>query len=274
MRVFILVILFPFFASSQGFDIGIGIGGAMYNGDLTVASSDYLINHTHVAISLNGAYHIKDMLALRAGIMATNLSANDAVGSDEWQLERNLNFKTSIYELSLQAELNLLSFVGKPTTKSFPFVYAGASAFKFNPKAQYKGLLIPLQPLGTEGQGIPGYESKYNLVSMAVLIGVGYTYNLPNGISINTSFGWRRSNTDYIDDISTNYVSNEELYNSNGQMASELGNKVGKTTGSQRGGQDSNDWFNVGLISINYNFGLNGRRLGSRHSRLDCPSSF
>jgi len=273
MRLLMLILSFPILLSAQSFDVGIGVGGALYNGDLSVASAQYVQQNTHPAIYLNAAYHLNDFLSFRTGFLASSLSADDALSSEQWQLNRNLNFTTSIYELSAQLEVNLWTFFDNRPMRGMPYAYMGGSVFSFNPKANYNGQLVPLQPLGTEGQGMPGYDDKYDLRAFTVLFGFGYKYDLGNGFVISTSFGWRRASTDYLDDVSKNYVSNDELYNASGLMASNLGNKIGAETGSQRGGSFSNDWYNVGIVSVNYVIG-NKRRGLSRAKQVGCPTKF
>lgn len=54
----------------------------------------------------------------------------------------------------------------------------------------------------------------------------------PN-LSLTVEFLWRQTNTDYLDDASTNYVDYDELKAQNGLLAAELGNKI-KATGGVR----------------------------------------
>lgn len=106
------------------------------------------------------------------------------------------------------------------------FLALGVSYFKFNPKANYNNQWVELKPLGTEGQGMPGYPEPYNLNSRALTFGFGNRFFLSSNISLTLEFLWRQTKTDYLDDASTNYVDYEALKQNNGLLAAELGNKI------------------------------------------------
>jgi hypothetical protein len=43
------------------------------------------------------------------------------------------------------------------------YLSMGAIFFKFNPKGKYLNEWLELQPIGTEGQGLPGYDAPYTI---------------------------------------------------------------------------------------------------------------
>ena len=65
------------------------------------------------------------------------------------------------------AEFHILKYIpGSMKYRWTPYVTGGAAVFTFNPKAEYNGEWVALQPLGTEGQGLPQYpdRKKYSLI--------------------------------------------------------------------------------------------------------------
>ena len=92
----------------------------------------------------------------------------------------------------------------------------GIAAFKHNPQAQAPefdlngnplpeaGQWVDLQPLGTEGQNLSGGK-PYNLIQLAIPIGIGVKVRLPDNFDAHIEIGFRQLFTDYIDDVSGKY---------------------------------------------------------------------
>ena len=128
--------------------------------------------------------------------------------------ERNLNFRSKISEVSLIAEfhplfifINWLSRDDEPPRIS-PYLAAGIGLFTFNPQAKYtNGSYVDLQPLSTEGQGLPSYPERkpYKLTQMNFPVGMGVRYELSKSFNLRAEFLYRILNTDYLDDVSTIY---------------------------------------------------------------------
>ena len=93
--------------------------------------------------------------------------------------------------------------------------------------------------------------------------------------------GFRKTFTDYLDDVSGSYVNYHELERENGQLAAELANRTGEyfgsdpvilPTGTQRGNEQADDWYFMGGVTISYNLigSNNGLGRGSRNG-FGCP---
>ncbi len=68
------------------------------------------------------------------------------------------------------------------------------------------GEWVDLKPLRTEGQGlIPGRE-EYKLTQLNIPMGIGVKYFLTETFHVSSEVLHRKTFTDYIDDVSTNYV--------------------------------------------------------------------
>lgn len=127
--------------------------------------------------------------------------------------ERNLNFTSKITEVSLGVEVHPLYIFGKnkedkePPLIS-PYLYIGVGYFSFNPQTKLNGQTVDLQPLSTEGEGFAEYPDRkpYKLNQLNLPFGVGLKYDLSQTLNLRAEFIYRKTNTDYLDDVSTRYI--------------------------------------------------------------------
>jgi len=248
-------------AKSQSLDIGIGVGGSLYWGDLNSESFGINLGNTNIAVQVNANYVMSDYISIRGGLLYGTLSGDDSKSTRDWQRLRNLNFKSTLIEASIMGELHIFGYnkLGEDSPFS-PFVTVGLSGFYYNPTTVLDGQEIALQPLGTEGQGLPGFGNKYNKFSGAITFGAGVKMKLSESVTLVVDGIARRTFTDYLDDISGNYVSYPELAAGNGEIAARLGNRMAEflgqgepvilETGSQRGGVNVQDYFFTGKKKV------------------------
>ncbi len=260
---------------AQTWEMGMGTGLSLYFGDLSVPTLEAYRRNTNVAWTVSVAYRPEEWYALRLRYLHTRLEGDDALARVQWQRQRNLNFFTPIDELSFQMEFDLDGFFNIASPWPFPYLILGAGVLRFDPRTEYKGTVVRLQPLGTEGQGMPGYPEPYKLWTTHMMMGVGYRIALRYDLDLALSVSMRRTNTDYLDDVSGYYVSREELQQFNGEMSAQLGNKIGRETGRLRGGPRIKDWYDVALVELRYRFDTrpyNYRPKKQYYGR--CPSKF
>ena len=180
---------------------------------------------------------------------------------------RNLSFNTKVWELTLQGDFNFFRFMpGDPQYSFTPYITLGGGVFSYDPYAYLRGEKIPLRPLGTEGQGSKLYPERKQYSSMAICIpfGAGVKYAFNEKVNIAFEVLHRFTNTDYLDDVSTTYVSaaafdlNIDGSVSNAQLLSdrsyELGDPIGITNpGRQRGNSKQKDQFVTAMIHLTFN---------------------
>ncbi|WP_456300531.1 DUF6089 family protein [Spirosoma telluris] len=70
---------------------------------------------------------------------------------------------------------------------------------------------VKLQPLHTEGQGQPGYDKPYSLVTLAIPVGIGARYRLNENFNLGVEIGYRYTFTDYLDDVGGTYAAPDAL---------------------------------------------------------------
>ena len=276
----LIALFFPIFMNAQHAEFGLMGGTSHYLGDLAPSSSRVSLGTTHFMGGAFIKYNFNNFVAVRLGGNYGKLSADDAKSSIESQKIRNLSFESKLIEGSLIAEFNILGYQPYNLARPFsPYVFAGVAFFNFNPKADFNGDLIELQPLGTEGQGLAEFPERkmYQLTQFSIPLGVGVKYALSDQLNLGLEIGMRKTFTDYIDDVSLTYVDEVLLAENRGPETVALANRTGSPidTGSSRGNADNNDWYLISGITISYNFidnGLVGSRKRGRRKNDGCPT--
>lgn len=264
-------------------EAGLSVGLSTYQGDLAPNSISGSFSQLHFSGGVFGRYNINNFLAAKLSLNYAKLSADDANAASEGQQRRNLSFRTNVFEGSVTAEFNILGYQPYNFERTFsPYIFAGVSYFRFDPEAFYDSEWVKLQPLGTEGQGLDGFDDPYKLFEIAIPFGVGVKYALNDQWNIGLEVGLRKTFTDYIDDVSGLYGDNAVITAGNGELAGILNDRAGeltneppvRTANSQRGNADRDDTFIIGAVFISYNFSDNGLVGGRSKSRkkTGCPT--
>lgn len=238
--------------------VGISLNAFNYYGDLaprpSVFSTD--IKFTRPALGVSFSHRFGPRYTITGSFMYGTLSGNDKESADQTDTEsglarykRNLHFRNRIKELSVVASLdlfeNMATYISR--VKWTPYAYAGITVLHHNPKAEAPEFLldgspnpkagewVALQPLGTEGQHAQlrptdvNYGVKpYKLIQPAIPFGLGLRFRVNEVIDVAGELGFRYLFTDYIDDVSKNYVDlgvfgNNELAKAMSYRSSETG---------------------------------------------------
>ncbi len=166
-----------------------------------------------VGISLN--YFKYSWLSVKAMINYTNVFGADSLiknsgDAERWRYYRNLSFRSRIIEGSINAEVYpVMLFDKEVEVHTFsPYLGLGVGLFHFNPQANYQGKWIDLQPLHTEGEGFSEYPDRkpYKRLQVYIPATIGLKIYINNTFAISAGFIFRKTFTDYIDDIHTTYV--------------------------------------------------------------------
>jgi len=165
-------------------------------------------------------YFPAEWIGVRAAFHLGNIEGNDSVihdrgGKEHDRKQRNLSFKSNIYEAYIALEIYptvfLESYDGLKG-KLRPYGIIGIGAFHFNPKAKYYGpngmQWVELRPLRLEGQGMDEYPDRkqYSLTQLEVPMGVGIKYYVKENLYVGLEILHRQTFTDYLDNTSTTYI--------------------------------------------------------------------
>lgn len=242
-------------------EVGIGVGGSQYFGDL---NDRYGFKTINLAGGVYARKHLNKYISVKAGAYYTQVAYSDKFNKDEYQKMRNLDFRSTIVEVSAQAEFNFFKFVtGDPYHRFTPYLTGGIGAFIFDPYTTYNGSKYLLRPLGTEGQNLGGYdERKYNNVTACFPIGVGAKFWVTGGVNLTLEISNRLTLTDYMDDVSTAYVGEDRFPKTPNAPTyllqdrsiellpqSPLGRK-----GKQRGNSSTYDQYLMCMLSLSWHF--------------------
>lgn len=286
MKKLVFILIAPLFlvvnhSSAQSLEYGVKVGAASYFGDLSPSSSIFSMGKFGSSAGLFIRKEFNDYLSVQGEASFLALSADDAVGKEEWRSIRNLDFSTNVFEVKASAFLQLFK-VRISKHNIIPYGGIGVGVFHFDPYTYYNGNKIFLQPLGTEGQGIEGYGDYYSKVQVNIPLTAGLKVMLASGLTVALEASYRDLFTDHLDDVSGAYVSNSLLQENSGQLAALLSDRspgMQNSSGdenasfSNRGNPVYEDAFADISIKIGYTITKNPYRGGYNNRRkVSCPT--
>jgi hypothetical protein len=216
--------------------IGFSLNALNYYGDLAPKPSRFStdISFTRPALGISFSHRFGPRYTLTGAFMYGTLKGSDSESADRgdtsngiYRFQRNLSFRNRIKELSVTANFDLLqnqaTYISR--VRWTPYAYIGIAGFHHNPQAQAPatdlngnalpeaGKWIDLKPLGTEGQngGLASTDvnagiKSYKLIQLAIPFGLGARFRINEVMDFSAELGFRYLFTDYIDDVSQNYV--------------------------------------------------------------------
>jgi hypothetical protein len=256
----------------KSWEIGLFLGSSYYIGDLN--PTGHFNQFTKPAAGGVFRYNFSTRLAIRGNALFGAIEGDDSFAFSQAQQQRNLKFKSNISELSGQLEFNFLDFeMGSDRHVFSPYIFGGVAIFKFNPQGKVGTNWVDLQPLATEGQGMPGAASrrKYQLTQLSIPFGVGVKISLAKNMGLAIEWGMRKTFTDYLDDVSTRYYDPAVIAAKHGSTAALLSDpSIGtdpnyNNIGRQRGNPTTNDWYSFAGIALTIKL---------KEKRKTCPGSF
>ena len=277
-----LVALFTIvgFASAQKVEVGAGVYGSQYFGDLREKLGSrnglgdymgYMVDHVNPGASIYLRYNVNTRLSFRTSVVWARISGDDKLSNEKANLTRNLSFRNDISEFNGMVEWNFRSFEysrrGLGGKRFSPFLFGGVSLYHNNPKALFTYATgaeewLALQPLSTEGQDLLFYPSRkrYDLTQFSFPVGVGLKFALNENWRLAIEAGYRITYNDYLDDVSTSYVSNDIIRANRGQLAADLADRRRElnpalelaTDGTIRGDASNNDHYLLFGVTLGY----------------------
>lgn len=218
-RILIILFVLPVFGFSQYYwDFGLNLGPSNYVGDIggkEKTRRDYFVDMhlktTRWVVGGYARYKATPKWYLRSNLNWIRLTAFDSNSLNPARVGRNLNFRNNVIEASVRGEyvFERTSDVGRTGRYRLAFdayLFGGAGVFYHNPKAQYNGKWIALQPLMTEAQVKP-----YSRFQFTIPYGIGMHYTIDRKYRIGLELEYRTTFTDYLDDISTTFPQKGQL---------------------------------------------------------------
>jgi hypothetical protein len=250
-------------------DIGFNFGGANYLGEIGGKEDtrrdfifDMKLKETKTSFGAFIRHRFNDSYGFTATLTFANIAGNDKNSSNPARNERNLNFKNLITEISGRGEyyfysINDVGNHGRYWVNFKPYVFGGLGIFHHSPKTTYQGEVVNLRKLKTEGQ-----NKAYSPINISIPAGVGFYFTYKNRYRLSVEMAYRKTFTDYLDDVSSSYASHEnlssdlaiELANRNDELASE-DNEIEPENyepGNKRGDDKNKDSFLTGHVGFSY----------------------
>lgn len=226
--------------------ITVGIGTATFFGDLKDPGEQIDSSPT---LSIGVQFYPTTRFRARIEFSTFSLRGQDVSSDDPNDRLRNLSFKSTNYELSAVGIFDLLA-VGESNYQrpNFdPYFFVGFGLVYVNPKAVLNGVTYALQPLQTEG-------IKYARSALVIPFGIGLEINVTQCIGIGFEIAWRKTFTDYIDDVSTVYRDNTGLDPVTAQLIDRSEGMIFRV-GQRRGDPTDKDGYN--FMQLRCKFYLN-----------------
>lgn len=261
---FIAFVFISLSINAQRVKLNGALGASAYYGDLMQGTP--LLKQMSFAFTGGGSYDFNNKLRGRLSFSLMKVKADDNDNSDQKFRDRNLNFKSNIWDLNVAAEYDFLDNVEEYSYT--PYIFFGPGIFHFNPTTiDRNGNKVFLRDWGTEGQGSLAYpdRKKYNLTQFCLGYGAGVRMDINDDLQIGAELFIRKTFTDYIDDVSLNsYVPPTAFANPYSALLSFRGDEVGKTfsTTMPRGNPKHKDLFYTLQLRLTYR--LENIRWGNR----------
>jgi len=210
-------------------------------------------------------YHIRRNMSLRATGYYGQIEGSDALTGHAERSYRNLDFQSKVYEAAVLYECYFLrnkpghlykikNAKGQKPQRFDLFVFAGVGGFWFNPMSGG----VPLKPLRTEGQGLPGGPKPYSRLQICFPGGFGANMLITNTLKIGFEGNYRLTMTDYLDDVSTFYYDNAKLRAAYGDATANMADKSSGANpnwtaeGAIRGNPKNDDAYMSGMLTLTY----------------------
>ena len=214
--------------------------------DVDLAKTSFTGNFSYI-------YNLASKITLRLNAAVSQISGDDAETKEFYRNNRRLNFNTFLGEVAFMSEFiiinertgnryNLKTPAGKYLGVRNPlgfglYIFGGIGGVYFNPvgfdrfinsdgEVVGSGVKYRLRDLNTEGNGWDGdtlfaQGQTYGPIAMCIPMGIGIKKAFNGNGGIKLEFGFRFTNTDYLDDVSRTYHDWSDPKNYYGEVGTE-----------------------------------------------------
>jgi hypothetical protein len=229
-----LALLISNHGQAQQYEIGFGLGGATYTGDIIRRIDP---SQAGIQGTLFGRRNFDNAWSLRAGLSISRLNGTDSVRPiDPVAMERDAHFKGTVFEGAAVMEFYFLDYLSHQ------------SMTRFSPYGFF-GLGYTLFP--ASGQSVVGdpLAGKYTTGTPVIPFGLGVKYKLKERLFVAMEFGFRGTFTDNLDKIAGN-----DVYLSRFMPDPDTGDQVLNPQAFNFGNRNDKDWYYFLGVSLSYSF--------------------
>ncbi len=262
---------------NQKKEILFGVGASSFLGDLGGLNKigthnspvDIDWNTTRPSGHIGYRYRFQAWFATKTLFQYAVLKGDDAWTNEPSRRNRNLSFRTHLFELSqtlefifysnesVGARTKIYGLKGARNKNTIAYFFTGISGFGYIPQGPGDGGWTNLRPLHTEGQGLEGGGKEYKKIGVGIPMGIGYKVGLDALWRISFELSYTQTFTDYLDDVSGVYFDNDAIEASYGSTSAYFADPSSGAfptwthEGELRGDSAHNDgyiFFNVSFI--------------------------
>ena len=221
-----------------------GLGLSSYYGDLC---DKYECLQFRPNLGIGAMLRMTNNIGIKADLNYFRLYSDDV-----WE-RRNLDFRSNNVELIVAGYIQLNPYE-RYAHKRKPwniYAYAGVGLLYFRPEGSLNGKWHALRRLETEGV-------SYSPFTAVIPYGAAFSYTLNKNYDIMLEFGYRKTFTDRLDDVSSKEWRMLEDFDN--RTAAEVSNKTGRgnaywlESGQYRGNPDRKDGYFMSQVKIRYTF--------------------
>ncbi|MCK6611461.1 MAG: DUF6089 family protein [Bacteroidia bacterium] len=235
-------------AQYSRYEFGIQGGVSNYWGDL---SPSVVLKETHPTGGIFARINLSPSFAWKTELNVLKVSGSDK--NFDFNRGRNLSFYSQINEVASVLEFNFFKYgpfvLNKPYTAYF---YSGIAAFSFNPQTNLNGKTFDLIDYRTE-------DVSYSRIGVAIPFGMGFKWMVNKNLALEWQLGFRRTYTDYLDDVSGVYPDIESRFSDGGLITATLTDRSIEWNGSpinkkgyKRGDSNYRDWYMTSTFSLTF----------------------
>lgn len=208
------LLLFSTSLSAQyNWDVGFKLGGSNYLGEMGGKEQtrrdfiyDMKLKQTRWAVGGFVRYRFTPILSASVNLTYARIQGSDALSTNPARVSRNLSFRNDMFEFNGRGEIvfyqdNDVGNRGRRRMDFKAFAFAGLGGLVHSPKANLNGTWVALRPLQTEGPA-----NSYSSLAFTIPTGLGLYFTYKRKHRFGWEMGWRTTFTDYLDDVSTEYV--------------------------------------------------------------------
>ena len=212
--LFLLVVNGLLLSAQRSLEGGVLAGGLYYLGDVNLGKQ---FHSTKLGGGLFVRQNLNKRWAVRANFLMGNLAADDKASSYTYQKIRDYHFNTPLMEIVAQAEFNFLPY-----------------------KLGYTLVDNPFTPYFATGLGFFLVSNSIQPYNISIPLSVGAKFELLENLEIGLEWSFRKTFTDYIDNLSGKEYDLKSMKPSNSLVNRQLASFYTK------------DWYSFAGIFITY----------------------
>ena len=220
-------------AVAQKYEVGGGIGGATYSGDI-IRKVD--LGQSGLQGTLFGKRNFDNVWTLRVGLSGAVLQADDELEPlDLVYRSRDARFRGGVIEASAVMEFNFLDYLRNDSEFRWsPYAFFGLGYSYFTMKGRYSAERFTP-------------ADYYQLTSPVIPFGGGVKYRLNDRWTLAAELGFRATFTDYLDKIDSKvgFIPNTEIDPNTGTTPTHIINF---------GNPYTKDWYYFLGLTVSYTF--------------------